>query len=772
MHTSPTPGPGSAILERGGDMDGYRERLKTALEHLLPWVVLAILLTYSYADFFQHPYGFWWGTPDGTITKVFVIEREPTIHEGDKLLRVGSISLQSFNNDLQKDLFAGSEPGQLVPITVQRGNQLLTIHWRLPGTNPGEQTDQFFGQWFLAYFFWGAGTVSLLVLRPRDERWFLTAAFNFLTSIWLVTGSGLSFFHIWYSALVLRVAVWMCVPVYLHLHWVFPRPLGKLPKTAIVLAYGFGAVMAVVQWFQLIPSSLYFAGLLIAILGSLALLILHYRHQPDMRRELRLLLIAAGLAIVPSIILSTLGSIEGSMPVIAGLGLLSLPMLPFAYLYAAYRRQLGGLELRVNRLIAIYAFLILAGLVLIPLLVILNRLPRFSVDQTLITGVVVSVPVTALSLWGYPLFQRFVERRFLGITIASRELQQTYTSRITSSTSFSALTRLLDEQILPSLLVRQFVFLILEDSTARVLLKKGLADEQIPIANARAVLTVLIGKHRVRELPRDPKLSWLRLILPLQVEDNILGFWLFGRKDPNDLYSAAEIPVLQSFANQTAVALSNILQTERLRAMYQADINRHEDERRSLARELHDSVLSELAGMLMNADMGDLPKNFQRGYHTLTQHLREIVSDLRPPMLNYGLKPAIEELADKLMERSKETVTVTVELESTGDRYPPDKEQHLFRIVQEASENALRHASCKKVIVSGRLVPDLVELNIEDDGVGFQLPGQDIQLNDLLSRGHYGLAGMFERAELIHADIHITSQPGAGTRISVRWSTQ
>ncbi len=755
-----------AILDVGGDMNGTKDRLKRVLEYTLPWIILAVLLTYSYADFFQHPYGFWWPRLDGIITKVFVNEREPTIHTGDKLVRVGSVNLQAFNADLRKDLFQGFKPGDTVPITVQRGDQMLTVEWRLPGINPGEIRDQLFDVWFLAYFFWIAGTMTLLVLRPMDERWFLMAAFDFLTSIWLIAGSGLSFFHIWYSALVLRCAIWLCVPVYLHLHWVFPRPLGRLPRPVLWGAYAGAFALIILQWFQLIPASLYFVGFLVAVAGSLLLLHIHFVRQPEIRRDLRLLLVAALLAVIPTITLAIVAMQHVTMPPSAGLALLSFPILPFAYLYAAYRRQLGGLEVRVNRMISIYAYLIILGVLLVPTLIVIDRLLSFSRDETLITTVIASVLVTAVTLWGFPIFQEFVEHRFFGIAVPSRELQQTYSSHITSSTSLSALTRLLHAEIMPSLLVRQFVFLVLDGGTTRALLSTGIAHDQIPPIQT---LTSMMGEYSARPLLPEGQFSWMRVVLPLQVEKNLLGFWLFGRRDPDDAYSAVEIPILRSFANQTAVALSNILQTERLRTMYQADINRHELERLSLARDLHDSVLSELAGMLMNADIGTLPKNFQDGYKALTQRLREIVSDLRPPMLNYGLKAAIEELADNLMERSKDTMTVEVELEGAGERYPLDKEQHLFRIVQEACENAARHSRGETVTVSGRLAPDGVEIAIQDDGDGFQMGKQRIELYDLLREHHFGLAGMFERAELIHAEIQITTAPGDGTRILVRW---
>jgi signal transduction histidine kinase len=752
-----------------GEANRFREILKNGAAYVLPWIVLAILLVYSYADFFQHTYGFRWRGGDGTITAVFVNASEPTLHVGDRLVRVGPVDFQTFHNDLRAKLFEGFIEGQFVPVTVQRGDGLITVQWMLPGLNPGEIRDQFLGPWLLAYSFWFAGTLTLLVVRPRDERWFLLGAFDFIAAIGLITYSGLSAFHIWDSALVVRMAVWISLPVFLHLHWVFPRPLGKLHPALVWGIYAVTAAMVMAQWFQRIPPYLAIMALLLALAGSLVLLVIHLLRQPDIRRDLWFILIIALVACIPLITLVVVTAHQGAIPAFTGVALLSFSALPFAYLYIAQRRHLGGLEIRVNRWISIYAFLILLAAVMAPLLALTARLPVYSPDQTLIIAVSASILTTALSLWAFPIFQNFVERRVLGIRVPSSELQQRYSSQITSSTSFSSLTRLLNNDIMPSLLVRQFVFLLLDNGSTRILLRNGVTTNQIPNAAADSPLQSWTDREPLFPSIEDPNFAWIRLVLPLKVEQELLGFWLFGRRDPDDMYSGVEVPILQSFANQTAIALSNILQTNRLRAMYQADINRHENERLSLARELHDSVLNELAGMLMNADMESLPKNFQEGYKNLTERLREIVSELRPPMLNYGLKPAIEELADNLTDRSKENVNIIIDLQSAGDRYPLDKEQHLFRIVQEACENAVRHSHGNLISISGQLDVNQVELRIDDDGDGFQLSRKNTELYDLVSQRHFGLAGMLERAELIGAQIKISSALGVGTTILLNW---
>ena len=170
---------------------------------------------------------------------------------GDRLLQVGSLTWDAFHADLRKTFFEGVKPGEITPVTVERNGQTLTIPWRLPGFNRGELVNELASEWFLAYFFWAAGLITVMFLRPKDERWWLFMAFNFLTAIWLGAGSGLSNYHLWYGALILRMAIWLSFPVYLQLHWVFPRPLGKLPPLLVGVVYVATLGLMIAQWLQL-----------------------------------------------------------------------------------------------------------------------------------------------------------------------------------------------------------------------------------------------------------------------------------------------------------------------------------------------------------------------------------------------------------------------------------------------------------------------------------------------------------------------------------------
>lgn len=425
--------------------------------------------------------------------------------------------------------------------------------------------------------------------------------------------------------------------------------------------------------------------------------------------------------------------------------------------------QLGGLEMRAHRIISIYSYLIIVGSVLISLFAISLKL---SGPNSILMMVVIPLLASAIFIPAYPAFQSFVEKRFLGIKLPYQNLQETYSNRIAVNTSINGLLQLLKAEVFPSLLIRQFAVMQVFNGKLKTLLIENIALEQLPHENDLNVLASQAGIY----LPTiSPNSGWMRLILPLKAGDSFIGFWLLGRRDPDDHYSQSEIPILQSIANQTAIALSNILHAEQVRKLFQLDVERYEQERLSLALDLHDSVLNQLAAF--RNDLGEtiLSPKLQSSYEEITRRLREIVSELRPPMLMYGLKPAIIELADNLMERSGDKVKIKVDIELSGEILPERIEQHLFRIVQEACENSLRHAEANSISIYGTLTSERVDLNIQDDGKGFDADSK-LELDNLLANRHFGLSGMIERAALIGAKINIHSSPNSGTRIHITWS--
>jgi signal transduction histidine kinase len=259
------------------------------------------------------------------------------------------------------------------------------------------------------------------------------------------------------------------------------------------------------------------------------------------------------------------------------------------------------------------------------------------------------------------------------------------------------------------------------------------------------------------------------LAFPLRVAGDLVGLWLLGRRDPDDLYTQSELPVLQSISHQTAFVLANIRQAELLQALYQANVERQEAEQSELALLLHDEVLNPLGLLVDQVDPPAASPEFYAIYTALTTSIRQTIQGLRPAMLDYGLRAGLTELVDELIDRAGDQVAIQLEIPQTDVRYDPKVEQHLFRIVQQACENALRHAQARNVRICGELGPEQVSLEVEDDGIGFPA-GEQLDLNGLLKEKHYGLAGMHDRAKFIKGRLQVRSAPGAGTRVSVQWT--
>lgn len=748
-------------------MSKLKETLGSLIEHVLPWFVLAILLFYSSAKFFEHPYHGFKLDSNGQIINVYVIgEEKPVLEAGDRVIKIGSLLWEDYKKDLRKRLFDGVQPGQEITLEIEHAGELRTVSWKFPGPNPREIFDLLFSEGWLTFAFWFIGSMTLFILRPKDERWRLLIGFNYLTAIWLAAGSGVSFYHIWNSAIVLRMAVWLCVPVYLFLNWVFPKPLGRRPRILVWVSYLVAIAFAIAEWFQILPTNLYFIGFVLAIVGSIVLFIVHAVWQAEVRRDLLLVLVAGLLSLLP-VMLTGLMNVFGLQSVSTSVGLISLPFLPFAYFYAAYRHQLGDFEIRVNRLVSIYVFVTLVCVILLPLIMLVLWLP--SPEVAILTGLTASFLAAIVSIAGFPRFRSFVERRLLGIRVSFEKLQESYAARIVTSTSVAELGNLLQDEVLPSLQVKQFVFLQQGSNFSEVILAVGMTPSQVPGYSELPNLLERSGKYYSSSPSRmEESIAWIRLVIPLQIGNRLIGLWLFGRRDPDDVYSQVEIPSLQALANQTAIALSYIVQTEQIKKMYQANIDRHEDERLRLALDLHDGVLNQIAAILMKLDTSPLSSASEVTYGVLIDRLRGIISNLRPPMLGYGLKPALDELAGQLMEHAEDDLNVIVDIDTETElSYSPNFEQHLYRIVQETCQNSLKHGRATEIYISGRLGHQHVDLKIKDNGVGFD--AKALELDTMIANQHFGLAGLVQRAALIGAEVSVTSAPGAGTQVLITW---
>ena len=348
---------------------------------------------------------------------------------------------------------------------------------------------------------------------------------------------------------------------------------------------------------------------------------------------------------------------------------------------------------------------------------------------------------------------------------------ENFAGRIATSLTKDNLAAILRGQVLPSLFVRQAaMFHFEENDESGLIFASGLAMDEIAemLKDVDGIKSLVEdGEPQAYSLLRAQQ-TWVQLSLPLQVDGKVIGLWLLGRKDPDDFYSQSEVSVLQALADQTAIALANIAQARRLRALYQADIDQQEIERSALARELHDDILHRLGQLASFGDQRFYTPELDRQMQELNDALRRTVDGLRPPMLSTGgLAVGLEAFAQQLAERPN-APRVNFELPIVAHQYDPLLSQHIYRMVQEACENVIRHAQANSLQISGDLQAEEIYLVIRDDGLGFHSVDSS-DLDTLLRARHYGLAGMHERAALVNADLTISSARGGGTEVSIHW---
>jgi len=154
----------------------------------------------------------------------------------------------------------------------------------------------------------------------------------------------------------------------------------------------------------------------------------------------------------------------------------------------------------------------------------------------------------------------------------------------------------------------------------------------------------------------------------------------------------------------------------------------------------------------------------------LLAELRQVCAELRPPMLDtFGLGAALAALAEEWSATSGVAVRLDLPADGSLRALPGEAAVNLYRIVQEALTNVARHAQASAVTIQAAWDDARLQLIVQDDGRGFIVPAA---LHELASQGHFGLAGMAERAELIGATLTVKSAPGHGTMVCATWDSR
>jgi len=268
------------------------------------------------------------------------------------------------------------------------------------------------------------------------------------------------------------------------------------------------------------------------------------------------------------------------------------------------------------------------------------------------------------------------------------------------------------------------------------------------------------------EMDQDAARRWgvsAGMWVPLVVRDRSVGvIAVHDKLGPDPRFNDEDLRLTEGFAIRAsaAVELSERVQRDALRRVVEAQ----ELERQRLARELHDETGQALTSILLGLKSVEEAKSDEQRdaaaaslrelVVSTLQDVRRLAVELRPKALDdFGLLPALERLAQTFTEQMGIETDVEASLGET--RLPPEVETALYRLVQEALTNVVKHARARHVSISIVRRPGFVSAVIEDDGVGFaELSGDGI-----------GLIGMRERVGLLDGRLEIESRPDHGTTI-------
>jgi signal transduction histidine kinase len=207
-----------------------------------------------------------------------------------------------------------------------------------------------------------------------------------------------------------------------------------------------------------------------------------------------------------------------------------------------------------------------------------------------------------------------------------------------------------------------------------------------------------------------------------------------------------------------------------LARLYEKVVSAQEDERKRIARELHDDTSQSLAALVMAIDGAEaairsgLTPRLEEAKALAVRTIEEVhrmILDLRPSVLDdLGLQSAIRWYAERHL--GARGISVRCEFDAEDRRYPAAFETALFRVCQEAMSNIARHAQAETVLVQLSESGGVIRIEIEDDGRGFE-PSRVSHAE----RRHFGLMGIEERVEILGGKVQIESAPGKGTRITL-----
>lgn len=317
------------------------------------------------------------------------------------------------------------------------------------------------------------------------------------------------------------------------------------------------------------------------------------------------------------------------------------------------------------------------------------------------------------------------------------------------------------------------------------------ADQGVILRAREGVLAEILQRGEpqiLTQLGQDPELNRLVALqncgsaycLPLVRGMQIFGAMLFSHPDP-DFFTPDRCELLEIISHQVTIALQNARLFQQLEEERQRLIETTEEAHKKLARDLHDGPTQSISAIAMrlsilrkrlesgatNGQVTEELKQIEALARRTTEEIRHMLFTLRPLILeSEGLIPALQVMCEKMWALYQQKVTLDTDPDVVK-RLDPNRQTVIFYIIEEAVNNARKHAEASEIRVRIRFLPreqEIAFVEIADNGKGFD--PKEVEMN-YEHRGSLGMVNLRERTELLNGLLYIDSAPGKGTRVYV-----
>jgi signal transduction histidine kinase len=400
--------------------------------------------------------------------------------------------------------------------------------------------------------------------------------------------------------------------------------------------------------------------------------------------------------------------------------------------------------------------------------------------NSLIVGLVVGWIMLIVGILISRAVVRWQRMRRYGEPIDHSSLLTDTCRKLTAVNDRGTLEELLTQELPLTLHIRRSVLLLPDDYQLTSMKEQGF---QLPVNHAAVRWVASAGEAqradhgRLQTLIQQGRtdLAWTRVWAPLMRGAELTGMWLLGEREGDRSYSPEDLGWLTSVGREAAGVLQAIQHAEHermaaseIRALYRQMVTTRENERGRLSRELHDGVLQDLCAVTRDLKaLESGPVSVAAPFENLTQRsseavdaLRAICHDLRPPLLQQDLLSALKALTAEIDARSPAPVHLDIAAQADELHFPDEVALAIFRITQEALNNAVQHADASEIAVRLTQYPDRLRLTVTDDGRGIQ---GSVDSARFVAQGHFGMAGMRERAAMIGGNLDVQTAVEYGT---------